>query len=222
MDQSLRGRGGALEGWRLLGLIAAAVAAMTVAIIVAQGFAVEGLRMAIRATARTSLLLFLLAYTASALARLRPGAWTRWQLRNRRFLGLGFATSHFIHAFAVLAFALADPAGFRAHITLGTLVVALPAYAFIVAMAATSFDATAAWLGPRAWRVLHTTGAHLVWFTFAGAVGMRAGDAFYWPLLALLLAALGVRLAAWCARPAARRLTPAAPAAAALPRSSAT
>src|SRR5262249_19418054 len=91
------------EGWALFWMIAGALAAMALAIAAAHGFAVDGLRAATRATARSSLLLFCPAYSASALARLWPGRWTRWQLRNRRVLGLGFAASHGLHALAILA-----------------------------------------------------------------------------------------------------------------------
>ena len=46
-----------------------------------------------------------------------------------------------------------DPPGFHEHAMPGTLVSGGIAYAFIVAMAATSFDRTAAWVGPAAWRM---------------------------------------------------------------------
>ena len=68
-------------------------------------FEVDGVRMVIRFTARTSLLFFCLAFSAAALARLWPNAWTRWQRRNRRYLGVTFAASHGIHAVAIAAFA---------------------------------------------------------------------------------------------------------------------
>src|SRR6201999_4612294 len=75
-------------------------------------FEVDGVRAVIRFTARSSLMLFCLAFSAGALARLWPNAWTRWQRRNRRYLGVSFAASHAIHAVAIIAFAKMDPAGF--------------------------------------------------------------------------------------------------------------
>ena len=72
-------------------------------------FEVEGVRMVIRFTARTSLLLFCLAFGAGALARLWPNAWTRWQRRNRRTLGVTFAASHGMHAIAIACFAAMAP-----------------------------------------------------------------------------------------------------------------
>ena len=86
------------EGWRLFALLALALTALCIWIAGMRGFEVEGVRMVIRFTARTSLLFFCLAFSAAALARLWPNAWTRWQRRNRRYLGVTFAASHGLHA----------------------------------------------------------------------------------------------------------------------------
>src|SRR5689334_11188092 len=102
------------EGWRLFALLALALAALCIWIAGMRGFEVAGVRMAIRFTARTSLFLFCLAFSAAALARLWPNAWTRWQRRNRRYLGVSFAASHGMHLIAIVCFALMDPAGYQA------------------------------------------------------------------------------------------------------------
>src|SRR5258705_5730213 len=71
------------------------------------------------------------------------------------------------------------------------------AYAFLAAMTATSFDRSAAWLGPRRWRRLHTTGAWVIWFVFTATfLPLTFRSALYWPFALLLLAALAVRVAA--------------------------
>ena len=71
------------------------------------------------------------------------------------------------------------------------------AYLFLAAMTATSFDRTAAWLGPRPWRLLHLVGGWYIWISFAVAVGKRVPlDRFYWPMATLVLAAAIVRLIA--------------------------
>src|SRR5215468_12629216 len=146
------------EGWRLFAVLALTLTALCIWIAGMRGFEVEGVRMVIRFTARTSLLFFCLAFSAAALARLWPNAWTRWQRRNRRYLGLAFAASHGLHAIAIGAFAAMDPAGFAAATSLASYVFGGIGYAFITAMAATSFDRTAATIGPRAWRSLHLVG----------------------------------------------------------------
>src|SRR5712691_5621900 len=100
------------EGWRLFGVLTLTLIALCVWIAGMRQFEAEGVRMVIRFTARTSLLFFCLAFSAAALARLYPNAWTRWQRRNRRYLGVTFAASHAIHAIAIVCFAIADPTGY--------------------------------------------------------------------------------------------------------------
>ncbi|MEM8721589.1 MAG: hypothetical protein AAGE84_20220 [Cyanobacteria bacterium P01_G01_bin.39] len=58
-------------------------------------------RIAIRFTARTSCILFLLAFTASSLRRIQSNPLTNWLVTNRRYLGLSMAISHGFHALAM-------------------------------------------------------------------------------------------------------------------------
>jgi sulfoxide reductase heme-binding subunit YedZ len=185
-----------VTGWRLTVTLSSAIVLMALALLAWHHFDVDGIRMVIRATAQTSLVLFCLAFSAAALARLRPNAWTRWQRQNRRYLGVSFAASHAIHAVAIVAFALIDPLGFRQATSLASFVFGGIAYAFVVAMTITSFDTTAAWIGRRNWRILHTVGAHDIWLTFLVSEGMRAihDGSYYWLATALLIAVMGLRL----------------------------
>jgi hypothetical protein len=78
-------------------------------------------------------------------------------------------------------------------------------------MTATSFDRTAAWLGPRKWRLLHLIGGWYIWISFAVAIGKRVPfDSFYWPMAVLVLAIAVVRLIAMLRRNR-RRITLGAP-----------
>lgn len=186
----------ALTGWRLTGSLSIAIVLMALALLTWHGFDVDGIRLVIRATAQTSLVLFCLAFSASALARLRPNAWTRWQRQNRRYLGVSFAASHAVHAVAIVSFALIDPLHFHQVTSLASFLFGGIAYAFIVAMTITSFDATAAWVGPRNWRLLHTVGGYDIWLTFLISEGMRAvhGGSYYWLPTAILVAVMALRL----------------------------
>jgi methionine sulfoxide reductase heme-binding subunit len=182
-----------LQGWPLVAAAAAVVSLMALGLVVASPD-VAGVRSAIRWTARTSLLLFLLTFTASAAWRRWPSAWTRWQLANRRYLFLSFAASHGVHLIAIIAFAHLAPMAFDLASNPKTRFVGEIGYAFIVAMAATCFDATAAWLGRRAWKILHTTGAWYLWFVFLSSYASRAlHDPHYWTGVVAVLIALAVR-----------------------------
>jgi hypothetical protein len=63
-------------------------------------------------------------------------------------------------------------------------------------MTITSFDRTAAWIGRRAWKALHTTGAWVIWgiltLNYTGAA--LGTDPRYAPLSLLLLATLVLRI----------------------------
>jgi len=198
-----------VNGWRLTGALSLLLAAMAVYFLSIHGGDADGIRLVIRATARTSLVLFVLAFTASAMVDLLPNGATRWQRSNRRYLGVSFAVSHLIHLIAIVSLAVLDKALFWQLTNLGTIVLAGTAYLFIAAMAATSFDRTAAWLGPRKWRLLHLVGGWYIWISFAVAIGKRVPlDRFYWPMAALVFAAGVVRLAAMWRRNR-RRVAPA-------------
>src|SRR5205814_5332662 len=118
------------EGWRLFALLSLTLAVLCIWIASMRQFEVDGVRMVIRFTARTSLLLFCLAFSAAALARLWPNAWTQWLRRNRRYLGVTFAASHAIHAVAIAAFAMMDPARYAAATSLASYIFGGIGYAF--------------------------------------------------------------------------------------------
>ncbi|MGX4770073.1 hypothetical protein ACWAUC_09690 [Bradyrhizobium guangdongense] len=194
-----------LEGWRLLAVLTLSLIALSLWIASMRQFEVDGIRMVIRFTARSSLLLFCLAFSAAALARLRPNAWTRWQRRNRRYLGLSFAASHAIHAMAIVVFAKMDPAAFAQATSPASYIFGGIGYAVIIGMSATSLDRTAALIGPRAWRALHLAGGYYLWFQFMVSFGKRVpAMPLYAAFLLPLLAVMALRLIAMAARPRQR------------------
>lgn len=200
-------RGGTIDGarrsrWWLFWVLALAVSVILALAVATAPPGVAAIRLAIRVTARTSLLLFCTAFVASALAGWWPGRATRALLVHRRQIGLAFAWSHALHLAAIIVLARVDPVGF--HASAVTRIFGGFAYVLIAAMAATSFDRSARWLGARRWRLLHVIGSYYVWLVFTNSYAGRAfRDAYYVPMLALLIAVMATRLA-WAAQ---RRLT---------------
>lgn len=193
------------EGWRLLAALTLCLIVLSLWIASMRQFEVEGVRMVIRFTARSSLLLFCLAFSAAALARLWPSAWTRWQRRNRRYLGLSFAASHAIHAVAIVAFARMDPASFVEATSPASYIFGGIGYAMIIAMSATSFDRAAALVGPRTWRALHLVGGYYLWLQFMVSFGKRVpAMPVYAAFLIPLVAVMALRLIAMAAHPRQR------------------
>ena len=76
------------------------------------GWTAASIKTGIDATGRSSLLLFSIAFTASSLRSLWKTPLTIWTLRNRRWIGLSFAASHFIHLALILAVSLCFPEPF--------------------------------------------------------------------------------------------------------------
>ncbi len=158
---------------------------------------VEGVHAATRLTARTSLILFLAAFTASALTQLFPHPMTKWLKQNRRYLGVAFAFSHFVHLVFIFIYAKVDPGTFWAERTPRSLIGPSVTYVLIFAMAATSFDRTASAIGAKAWSWLHWLGGYAILITFLIAYGCRAAKSgFYIPFAALVVFAFVLRVVA--------------------------
>jgi len=173
-------------GWGAFIVVAASAATLGV-----QGAGEEGIRAVIRLTARTSFILFNAAFAASALAARWPSRVTRWLLANRRQVGVSFAASHFVHLLAILALS-------RLMVVFGdpSILIAVLGYVAIAAMTATSFDRTAAWLGPRRWRRLHLTAGWFIWLVFLASYLPRTilESPAYLPFVIVLVAVLALRL----------------------------
>ena len=123
---------------------------MSATAIAVQPDLVEGVRSAIRATARSSFVLFLIAFTASAFAVLGlSGPYpSRWNLSGR-FIGLAFAFSHLIHAVLIYAYGQLNTEFWPSARTVANNIPGGTAYAFILLMALTSFKKPARLLGRR-------------------------------------------------------------------------
>lgn len=198
---------GLRHGWPLMGVASILILAGVALVMAVTADPIEEVRRVIRLTARTSVVLFLLAFTASAAWRFWPNAWTRWQRQNRRYLGVSFAFSHGVHLVAILTLLRMAPEE-MADVTTITWIGGGLAYLFIAAMTATSFDRTTQMIGPRAWKILHTTGSYYIWFIFANSYLSRAAMIpEYIPAAAVVVLALALRIAA---RVAKTRAQPAA------------
>lgn len=189
--------GGSDERGRTFAFIALGVAAICASFLLAVPDRIDAVRLIIRSTARISLALFLAAFLASTIARLWPGAASRWLVANRRALGLGFAWSHLVHAGALAFLYNADEALFWSLTNPVSIAGGTIAYGFIAALALTSFDGAVRALGPLRWRRLHTIGLWIIWLVFlisnAKRIPVSAG---YLVPTAILIAALLLRVCA--------------------------
>ena len=151
-------------------VLAAFVAA--VAILIGLHSAPAGLgawTLAARYSARAAFPFLMIAYSASSLVRLYPNKVTRYLMRNRKWWGLGFATAHTVHLFAVfnvLSLATSPPPPL---VLLGGGFVYLVLYAMVLTSWKWAYKAMGKW-----WKWLHNFGIHLLWLVFAFAYGAKA------------------------------------------------
>lgn len=131
----------------------------------------DQLSLATRLTARWSVLWFLAAFTARPLFEMVGGP-CREMLRQRRYIGLGFASAHTIHGICFVWLIAATDVTRPAI----TWIVGGTGYLLMWAMAATSNDAALRALG-RNWKRLHTLGMWWLWFVFTYSYAGRAARA---------------------------------------------
>ena len=146
----------------------------------------ERWQLAARYTARFAFPIFLTVFAASAWNRLAPGRVSRFLVRNRRALGLAFATAHTVHLVALVAYNVV--AGTRPDAV--TIAAGGGAYLLIFAMVATSNDASVRRLG-RNWLRLHKLGVYWIWFVFTFSYAGRTfgGQPEFAPWFAAAVAA---------------------------------
>ena len=150
----------------------------------------EALAVSARWTARYAVVWFLGAFTASALVRRWPGPVTRWILERRRWIGVSFAITLYVHLGVLVEMAWRWPDEFLGAIPIPSLVVGGTTYAFVLAQALTSNDAAVRWLGAARWRRLHLIGSHLVWLALLLGTVPRALQAPPWWALTVAIGAL--------------------------------
>jgi hypothetical protein len=189
----MRGTQFALHGWHIVGFSALTVGSIVGVIWLFHGIDEQGMRMAIRATARTSTILFLSAFVASSLRKLWSTPLSAWLLKNRRYLGISMAVSHTYHAIALFGLWIVTAGAAPQLGFLGTF-----GYILLIAMTVTSFKRPAAWLGKRGWKILHTTGMHFFWLglLFEYSSNLPKSILIYSPFTILLVLAMMLRLAA--------------------------
>ncbi|MBE9041839.1 hypothetical protein IQ235_13720 [Oscillatoriales cyanobacterium LEGE 11467] len=180
----------AIRGWKIVGYCALAIAIAIALILLIYGINEPSLRMVVRATARTSWVLFLAAFTAFSLRQIHANSLTRWMVDNYRYLVIAMAVSYGFHALAIAKLAIAigdanflyDPGG-------------LLGYLFILAMMVTSFDRFSSWFDRRVVKVLHVVGMYYLWIAFTYTFINRLGVSmlFYLPFVIVLGLALLIR-----------------------------
>ena len=180
-----------IQRWNLVKVSTIAIVILLALILIFHGINEPSMAIVIRLTARTSCILFLLAFCASSLRRFKSDRFTRWLLQNRRYFGLSMAVSHGFHAIAIIGAAILSTETIPTDSHGGNL-----GYLFIIAMTITSFRYPASFLGERGWQILHTVGMYYLWLAFIYSFSNRLDESLliYLPFVSLLIIAIALRL----------------------------
>ncbi len=156
-----------LNGRSLFALITVPISLVIVmAMTTADLSSATGISSLLQLSVRCSVPWLYLAFAASSLHLLLSNEFSRWLLRNRRILGLSFAAGMAWQ----LTFILWMVTGYWGYYVeevylFADVVVQIPGYVFLIAMAVTSFRPVRRKLSPKQWRTLHKTGIYFVWGT---------------------------------------------------------
>ena len=184
--------------WRIPRLTVGLSLLSFAAIFAIGGFNEESTRQCIRLSAKVSVVLFCMAFSASAVQGLLRNVFTFWWRMNRKYFGISFAIVHLLHlAFLVLLQQCFHPVFTLAKTS--SLVAGGGAYMFVVLMLLTSFERFSKHLTKRQWKLLHTVGGWWIWAVFASSYFKRVlhGEWEYLPWALLVLATGLVFLPRW-------------------------
>ncbi|MCJ8281813.1 MAG: hypothetical protein MJK14_18635 [Rivularia sp. ALOHA_DT_140] len=147
--------------WNIVYIAVLISAVLTVMTLANYGVEKEGIVNWLDATGRAGMITFTAAFIASPLNKLFPSSFSKWLLKNRRFLGISFGFQHLVfHLPAVICFLVIAKAPIDAIITGGI------GFLFVIPMLITSFNAPAKLIGARNWKILHTTGMFYLMYVF--------------------------------------------------------
>jgi hypothetical protein len=180
------------DGWRFTILITAAILIMAAGMLIRGRFDEPSILAAIRATARTSGVLFLFAFAAPGI---RWAASRRWFQRNASSLLLAFTGSHLIHFMLLIAWVSLFPHSILEELSIPFVAVALLLYGVIFVVARAAFKSMKA--GALHLNALESAAMYLLWAVFTFAFGARALAGPLYPVLTVMAAtALALRLSA--------------------------
>jgi sulfoxide reductase heme-binding subunit YedZ len=156
-----------INGWNLFSLIMVPISLVvlmaTTRVDLSRG---EDISSLIQLSVRCSVPWLYLAFSASSLHLLFPGAFSRWLMRNRRIVGLCFAGGMAWQLAFILWMVIGFPNYYANEVyLLSDIVIQIPGYVFLIAMTLTSFMPVRRKLSSKQWRTLHTTSIYFLWGT---------------------------------------------------------
>ena len=155
----------ALNKWNLFWMISGPISIfMIINLLAVDASTGAGISEMIQFSVRWAVPFVYLVIATSSVQILFPGPFSRWLMRNRKYIGLCFAVAMawqalfiFIMSYFFHEYYYSDVYYFRDEIE-GSI-----GYIFLPAMVLTSFNFGSKLLTPKQWKLLHTSGIYFLW-----------------------------------------------------------
>ena len=147
--------------WNIVYVAVTVSAVLTAVTLAIYGIEKQGIINWLDVTGRAGMITFTAAFIASPLHKLFPNYYSRWLLKNRRFLGIAFGFQHLVFHLPAVIWFLAI-----AKVPIDALVTGALGFAVVIPMQITSFEGPTKWIGPRNWKILHRTGMFYLMYVF--------------------------------------------------------
>ena len=193
-----------LNEWSLFWLITGPISAvMVVAMTGANLASGEGVSGMIQLSVRCAVPILFLAFGASSLQIVAPSTFSRWLLKNRKYIGLSFAAAMAWQLLFILWMVTVYTDYYVNEVyVMRDAIEGVGGYLFLIAMAITSFKFARKHIKPKSWKLLHKSGIYFLW-AYAFSVywwnlsyyegPLPIDYVFYW----MGFAAWGLRAVAW-------------------------
>ncbi len=168
-----------VNGWNLYWLITTPI---SIAVVIAMSgidlSQAENVSSMIQFSVRCSVPLLYVAFAASSLQVMFPSQFSRWLLRNRKMVGLSFATSMAWQLLFILGLVGIHTQYYVAEVyLLSDAIEGVVGYAFLFAMVLTSFKFGRSRLSNKQWKLLLRSAIYYIW---AYAWSVYWFDLFYY------------------------------------------
>ena len=156
---------GSLNKWGLFWLVTVPIsAAMVIAMSMQDLSNGPGISSMIQLSVRCAVPWLFIAFAASSIQALFPGPFSRWLLRNRKYIGMCFAAAMAWQGLFILWMVTGHTDYFVNEVyVLRDAIEGVGGYAFLLAMTVTSFPWGRKLLKARQWRLLHLSGIYFLW-----------------------------------------------------------
>lgn len=154
----------AINSWRLYPLIAVPISlVMVIAISRTDLSGARAVSSMIQLSVRMAVPWICLAFAASSLHVLFPSPFSRWLLRNRKIMGLCFATAMAWQLLFILWYVCGHNERYMRGFVLSDVMEGIGGYGLLIAMTLTSFRFGRRRLSSKQWKILHTCGIYWLW-----------------------------------------------------------